>query len=585
MDIKNLKVRHFRGINRLDWDVDGRFVCLIGPGDSTKSTILEAMELALTPRRNVTFDDTDFHNADTDNPILIEITIGEIPNDLLSEAKFGYLVRGWDNEMGIRDEPVEDDQPLLTIQLSVDKTLEPTWLVVNDRHPEGKRISSFDRAKFGMSRIRDYADWQFSWGPGSALARLMEEREDVRSVLAAARRQAKASLNPDELPLLKQSAQRAETIGKKLGVAARTEAGFVPHLDVRSVSIGVSILALHDGPIPMRQAGLGTSRLLTIGLQHEAGRIGGITLIDEIEHGLEPHRLRRLLNVLRTDTRLQETVDAKNAHGGATATETATANQVFLTTHSPVALCELEPVDLRVVRSDNGLTDIKRPDDVLRPLFRTNPDAFLARKVIVCEGKTEIGFCRALDVWWSDAEHPFAYVGAALADGQGNTKGPAAAVTFANLGYRTAFFGDSDKPLNPDETALECAGVCTIVWAGGVSIEERVALDLPWDGFVAMTRLALDEYGKDHVHAKLAPLCGCQPGEIPANPEEWRMFLSSEVEVRGVFAKAAKAKKAEWFKRVDQAEKLGEIVTRYWNDVAEKPLGAGIMQLKDWVYD
>lgn len=578
MDIKRLKIRHFRGINHLDWDVAGNFVCLIGPGDSTKSTVLDAVELALTFRRSVSFDDADFYNAYTGNQILIEVTVGEVPTNLLSEAKFGYLVRGWDGSPGIRDEPQEDDEPLLTIRLSVDETLEPTWLVVNDRHPEGKHISAFDRAKFGVSRIGDYVDWQFSWGQGSALTRLMEQREDVRSILASARRNAKASLNIDELPLLKQSAKNAETIGKTLGVAAKSETGFVPHLDVRSVSIGASILALHDGSIPLRQAGLGTSRLLTIGLQHEAGRTGGITLIDEIEHGLEPHRVRRLLHVLQKGTRLQAT-----ANGDTTVTKTA--NQVFLTTHSPVALCELEPADLRVVRSENGVTDIKRLDDVLRPLLRINPDAFLSRKVIVCEGKTEIGFCRALDAWWSDAGHSFAYVGAALADGQGNTKGPAAALSFASLGYRTAFFGDSDEPLNPNEATLSGSGIRTVVWAGGVSIEERVAIDLPWAGFVEMARLAFDEHGEDHVQAKLSPEFGCQPKEVSIDPEEWRTLLSDEAAVRTAFAKTAKAKKAEWFKRVDQAEKLGALVTRHWDDIAEKPLGVGIKQLKDWVYD
>lgn len=582
MEIKRLKVRHFRGINRLDWNVAGRLVCLVGPGDSTKSTILETVELALTPRRIVSFDDADFYNADTRNSILIELTVGEVPTDLLSLAKFGYLIRGGNGSSEIRDEPQEDDEALLTIRLSVDETLEPTWLVVNDRHPEGKRISAFDRAKFGVSRIGDFVDWQFSWGQGSALTRLMEQKEDIRSVLADARRHAKASLNTDELPLLKQSAKNAETIGKKLGVAARSEAGFVPHLDVRSVSIGASILALHDGPIPLRQAGLGTSRLLTMGLQHEAGRTGGITLIDEIEHGLEPHRVRRLLHVLRTGIRLQETPYADDTDE---TVATDTANQFFLTTHSPVALSELEPADLRVVRSENGVTDIKRLDDALRPLLRTNPDAFLARKVIVCEGKTEIGFCRALDARWSDAENSFAYVGAALADGQGNTKGPAAAVSFASLGYRTAFFGDSDEPLNPDEISLNGAGVCTVVWAGGMSIEERVALDLPWDGFVAMARLVLEEHGEDHVQAKLAPQFGCQPREVPVDPEEWRTLFSDETTVRSAFAKAAKEKKAAWFKRVDRAEKLGELVVRYWDVIAEKPLGAGIKQLKSWVYD
>lgn len=582
MNIKHLNIYHFRGIDRLDWDIAGRLVCLIGPGDSTKSTILEAIELVLTPRRSVSFDDADFYNADTDNPILIEVTIGEVPTDLLADAKFGYLIRGWNGKTGIRDEPQDDDEPLLTIRLSVDETLEPTWLVVNDRHPEGKRISAFDRAKFGVSRIGEFVDWQFSWGQGSALTRLMEQKEDIRSVLADARRHAKASLNTDELPLLKQSAKNAETIGKRLGVAARSEAGFVPHLDVRSVSIGASILALHDGPIPLRQAGLGTSRLLTMGLQNEAGRTGGITLIDEIEHGLEPHRVRRLLHVLRTGIRLQENPDAGNIDETVT---TETANQFFLTTHSPVALCELAPADLRVVRSENGVTDIKQPNDALRPLLRTNPDAFLARKVIVCEGKTEIGFCRALDARWSDAENSFAFVGTALADGQGNASGPAAAMSFASLGYRTAFFGDSDKPLNPDETSLNAAGVCTVVWAGGVSIEERVALDLPWDGFVAMARLALEEHGEDHVQAKLAHQFGCQPSEVPINPEEWKTLFSGEAAVRSAFAKAAKEKQASWFKRVDRAEKLGELVIRYWSAIAEKPLGVGIAELKSWVYD
>lgn len=583
MDIKNVKISHFRGIRRFDWKVGGRFVCLIGSGDSTKTTILEAVELALTPRRNVSFDDADFYNADTESPIVIDVTVGEVPSDLLSEAKFGYLIRGWDNDAGIRDEPQEYDEPLLTIGLSVDNTLEPTWLVVNDRYPEGKRISSFDRAKFGVSRIGDYVDWQFSWGQGSVLTRLMEEREDFRSTLAEARRQAKASLNADDLPLLKQSAQNAEKIGKRLGVAARTEAGYVPHLDVRSVSIGAGILALHDGPIPLRQAGLGSSRLLTMGLQHEAGRAGGITLIDEIEHGLEPHRVRGLLHILRSGTRLQESADANNMGGDAAADDTA--NQVFLTTHSPVALCELEPADLRVVRSDNGVTEIKRPDDALRPLFRTNPDAFLARKVLVCEGKTEIGFCRALDEWWSDDEHSFAYVGTALANGQGNTHGPATALSFASLGYSTAFFGDSDEPLNPDEATLNGAGVSTVVWVGGVSIEERIALDLPWVGFVLMARLALDEHGEDHVQAKLAPQFGCRPGDVPVDPNEWRSRLSDEAAVRTAFAKAAKARKAEWFKRVDRAQKLGELVVAHWDEIKEKPLGAGIKQLKGWVYD
>lgn len=158
-------------------------------------------------------------------------------------------------------------------------------------------------------------------------------------------------------------------------------------------------------------------------------------------------------------------------------------------------------------------------------------------------------------------------------------------MSFASLGYRTVFFGDSDEPLNPNETTLNSAGVCTVVWAGGVSIEERVALDLPWDGFVAMARLALEDHGEDHVHAKLVSPFKLQPGAVPDDPDDWRTLLSGEAAVRTAFAKAAKAEKATWFKRVDRAEKLSKLVIRHWNDIAEKPLGAGISQLKGWAYD
>ena len=262
-----------------------------------------------------------------------------------------------------------------------------------------------------------------------------------------------------------------------------------------------------------------------------------------------------------------------------------TANQTFLTTHSPVAIRELEPTDLRVGRSYDGVTDIKQPDACLRPLFRTNPESFLSRKVIVCEGKTEIGFCRALDAWWADIGYSFAYVGVSLANGQGNATGPAAAMSFASLGYRAAFFGDSDEPLNPDALTLTSAGVRTIVWEGSVSIEERIALDLPWEGFLAMARLAIEEHGEDHVQAKMASQFDCPPGDIPVAPDEWRTLQFGETAVRMAFAKAAKARRAEWFKRVDQAEKLGNLVIQYWDNIAGTHLSAGITQLKDWVYD
>ena len=62
MKIKHIAIKNFRGIKKLDWKVTGDFICLIGTGDSTKSTILDAIECALTPKWNYVFEDTDFFN-------------------------------------------------------------------------------------------------------------------------------------------------------------------------------------------------------------------------------------------------------------------------------------------------------------------------------------------------------------------------------------------------------------------------------------------------------------------------------------------------------------------------------------------
>jgi len=42
MQIRQVEIRHFRGIESLTWRPPGKFACLIGPGDSSKTTILDA---------------------------------------------------------------------------------------------------------------------------------------------------------------------------------------------------------------------------------------------------------------------------------------------------------------------------------------------------------------------------------------------------------------------------------------------------------------------------------------------------------------------------------------------------------------
>lgn len=50
MQIRQLKVSNFRGVSALDWKLGSAFCCLIGAGDSGKSTMLDAVEATLSSR-------------------------------------------------------------------------------------------------------------------------------------------------------------------------------------------------------------------------------------------------------------------------------------------------------------------------------------------------------------------------------------------------------------------------------------------------------------------------------------------------------------------------------------------------------
>ena len=116
------------------------------------------------------------------------------------------------------------------------------------------------------------------------------------------------------------------------------------------------------------------------GLQRAAAESAPIALVDEVEYGLEPHRLMRLLD--------------SGSQGD------AAASQAFLTT-LPVALRELSGEQLLVVRPrPAGHVVISAGStDEIQSTLRTDPEAFLAKSVIVCEGASEVGFVRGLDLW------------------------------------------------------------------------------------------------------------------------------------------------------------------------------------------
>ena len=95
MLIFHMKIENFRGIKFSNIILGEHVNCFIGPGDSTKSTILDAIEYVLSPNWFIPFDDSDFSNCDLSHDIIIDITLGPVPEDLMSETKYGLHLRGW----------------------------------------------------------------------------------------------------------------------------------------------------------------------------------------------------------------------------------------------------------------------------------------------------------------------------------------------------------------------------------------------------------------------------------------------------------------------------------------------------------
>ena len=91
--IRRLEIRNFRSIQSLDWAPSAGINCIVGPGDSGKSSILDAIDLCLGARRSAPLGDTDFHDLDVNQSILISATLGALP-DLTCRLSSGHSIIG-----------------------------------------------------------------------------------------------------------------------------------------------------------------------------------------------------------------------------------------------------------------------------------------------------------------------------------------------------------------------------------------------------------------------------------------------------------------------------------------------------------
>lgn len=561
--IHSLSINNFRSIRSFSHVFDSDFICLIGRGDSGKTTILEAISTALSSSWNLAFYDNDFYKCDIRNAIQIEITLKDIPEELIVEDKFGLLLRGLDNKGNIVDDLDEAVEPVLTIRLEVGKDLEPVWSVITEREIDPKHITANDRSKFNSFLVSDYLDRHFTWGKGSPLYSLLmqevDEEEDDSTMLDALR-EAKSKIDGSPFskfdPVITKVRSNAEVFGVDISKASTT-------IDFKDIVIIDGKVCLHDETIPFRQKGKGSKRLISMAIQATIAETGGIILIDEIEQGLEPDRVQSLVNTLK-----------KNNKG-----------QIFITTHSRDVLVELEARDLLLVKENpSGLTHF---NSSLQGLLRKNPEAFFAKKVTVCEGATEIGICRALnDFRIFKGQKNCSYLGVRFADGTGNET-----VAYCNglieSGLPTCLFCDSDEvTINAKKPDLVKSGVKIFDWEILDSIEMAIMKDLPFPLFIKVFALAVqikfendsslslsqhEENMWNSVQAHFGTGCPTNISTATDSPELRKALGIS-------------ANKKEWFKRQDRSYRLGEIIFKHFDEIPENTLlKKNLLSLSAWI--
>ena len=579
MRIIALEVQNFRGILHSKIVIpDKRVLCFVGAGDSTKSTLLEAIHWNLLHSWIINATDTDFYQCNPENSIVIRGTYGELPSALLSEEKYGYFLRSGksvensfrnvtDNaDLSWDDEPKEVNDICLTIQLTIDSTLEPKWEVICNRL-EPKTLSVTDRRLFLLSSIDNNFDSDFSWGRTSVLHHYAGEKGDLRSVYTEAFRNASRTVEFNSLNAI---SQIVEDTGKQYGVPLNGEVTNQLVMNSNGISTAVE---LYDSKTPISQHGLGSRRLMSIGLNVNAADGASLLLIDEVETGLEPHRVCSLIGELK---RSHEDI-----------------GQVLMTTHSSCAVSELNADELLMVNSMKGITTVHSIGTQemigVQGLVRGNPESLLAKRIIVCEGKTEVGILRSLDKYlMKSSNYHLSYYGVCPIDGNGGDRAKKLAGHLHSCGYEVSILMDSDVEIdNKNKEELRTKGIVIFDWDKGNSIEEQIFKDVDNTTAEKILSLVIDE---NNIVEKQKKLNSCEEiCLIEGESLKLKNGLTAEQKKHiGTVAKNSSSKKStnetSWFKRIDHGEDLGGIIFSQYDQIdSETALKKTFDAIIDWI--
>jgi putative ATP-dependent endonuclease of OLD family len=367
--IHRLNIERFRCLEKLSWHPAKGVNLILGGGDVGKTTILDAIGLLLSPTNPTTLADTDYHARNIEAGFVIEAILSLPPESEISQQTKASWPWDWngseavvptiDGEGGIKG------QPVYRLRVRGTEDLELVYEIVQpdgatDSLPVGLRRS------IGLVRLSgdDRNDRDLRLVQGSALDRLLSDKA-LRSRLASelAKSDVSEQLTDTGKEALKalNKVFESKSLPKDLDLAITGGPGL-------SITALIGLTAKREGvELPLASWGSGTRRFAALAIAEQNQGEAPITLVDEVERGLEPYRQRFLIQNLQ-----------------------ASKSQVFVTTHSPSAISAASESTLWYVDHTGGIGQLASA-----PVARqreADPETFLARLAIVAEGATEFGF-------------------------------------------------------------------------------------------------------------------------------------------------------------------------------------------------
>jgi putative ATP-dependent endonuclease of the OLD family len=368
-----LLITGFRGIVALNWRPARGVNVILGGGDVGKTTILDAIALLFSPVNPTNLSDPDYHDRNVEAGFSIEAILS-LP---LASVMSAQIKPSWPWEWTGETASVpslEDDgklvgEPVYRIRVRGTEDLELAYEILQ---PDGT-TDNFPvalRRSIGLVRLSgdDRNDRDLRLVQGSALDRLLSDK-GLRSRMASelAKSDVKAELTTEAQTALKNldTAFKRESLPAGLDLAVTGGQG-------ASIASMIGLTAdRHSIQLPLGSWGAGTRRLSALAIAEQNQGDAPITLVDEVERGLEPYRQRTLIEKLQTGS-----------------------SQVFLTTHSPAAISSAATSSIWYVDHTGQIGPLDATK--IAKHRKTDPEAFLSRLAIIAEGVTELGFTTAI---------------------------------------------------------------------------------------------------------------------------------------------------------------------------------------------